>query len=371
MPESSSPRVELSTGEPWRGLKPGMPRADAMRVLESAGAETRDDETDPGWVLAAAENWGMEMRFATDGMQPLRQLVLDDWESTWTGQPFANRPLHEALAVLGDAAHGASWRAEDAVNEPFEDLKPPGVEPVADEELLRDGTLWLPARGLGLVMCDGSVNEIVWRRPEDVPRDFIGPVTDAQRQLSARADLTEHLHKHFAASRLASSGSIGASNPIQRVLTFLLAVVLINIGFRAWQETQRWQAARTLPGKLVSIEKATRKPWVDRYTVEYNDPSGRPQTAVLEHGEFYVQPREPGDETQVAYLAGDPPRVKGLARARDSAFLEYIPKAITAGLIYIVLWSIAGFVWRLKRASAPPSQPPTTNPPPFTPDRGR
>ena len=48
--------------------------------------------------------------------------------------------------------------------------------------------------------------------------------------------------------------------------------------------TVRLSAA--LPIALVSIEKATRKPWVDRYTVEYNDPSGRPQTAVLEHGEF-------------------------------------------------------------------------------------
>jgi len=365
-----SESIELSTGEPWRGLKPGMARAEAVRVLEAAGAQIQDDETDPGWVLANGEEWGMEMRFAEDGAQPLRQLVLDDWECVWTGQAIANQPLHTALAVLGVAASGAGWRAEDAVQEPFEDLKAPGPEPVADEDLLRDGSLWLPQRGLGLVMCDGAVNEIVWRRAEDVPRDFLGPVTEAQRQLSARPDLAAHLRNHWLAQRVSARRSI--NNPAQKLLTLLLVVALGFIGWRGWHETQRWQQARMLTGQLVSIEKATRKPWIDRCVIRYKDPTGRVQTATIGRNEFYVPPRETGEETQIAYLAGDPPQVKGSAHARDAAFLQVVPWAIGTVAGYMVLWSLAGFVGRLLRKPAPPaSSSGPTPPPPFVPDRGR
>lgn len=369
MPESSSPPIELSTGEPWRGLKPGMPRADALRVLEAAGAKTSDDANDPGWLIATADEWGLELRFEESGEQRLRQIALDDWEAVWLDREVGGKPLHEVLATIGDAAVGASWRAEDAVNAAFDDLQPPGAGPFTDEALLGEGTLWLPRRNLGLVMCEGAVNEIVWRRQEDVPVQFAGPLTDAQRQFTTQPDFEEQLRKRWASQRLTTATP---SNPLQTVLTLLLAATLACIGWLGFQEVQRWQHAQTLAGQLVSIEKATRKPWIDHYTIKYKDPTGRPQTAVLEHGEFYIAPRETGEETQVCYLAGDPPRVKGPARARDSAFIDYVPWAIGAGATYLVLWCAAGFVWRLKRASAPPVPPASPSaPPPFMPDRGR
>ncbi len=373
MPDQPEPAIELSTGEPWRGLKPGMPRADTLRVLEAAGAKTEDDDTDPGWVLATAEEWGMEMRFTEDGVQALRQIVLDDWECVWAGQEIANRPLHEALAVLGDAASGASWREEDAVNMPFDDLEPAGEGPFTDVDLLREGTLWLPQRGLGLVMCDGAVNEIVWRRPEDVPTQFVGTVTEEQKQITKRPDLAEHLRKQWLQHR--KSVQTASANPIQRILTLLLVVALGTIAWRGWKETQLWQAARVLPGNLVSVEKATKKPWRDRFVIKYSDPTGRPQTATLQSGDFYVSPREIGEEVQLRYAAGDPPRVAGPREASDMAFVRFVPWGIGAGAIYLVLWSAAGFAWRLKCAAArskppaPPAKP--ASPSPFTPDRGR
>ena len=294
MPDSSSSPIELSTGEPWRGLKPGMTRADATRVLEEMGAKTSDDANDPGWMIATADEWGLELRFEESGEQRLRQIALDDWEAVWRGREIGGKPLHEVLATIGDAAVGASWRAEDAVNTAFDDLQPPGAGPCADETLLGEGTLWLPRHHLGLVLCEGAVNEIVWRRPEDMPTQFAGALTDAQKQFTAQPDFEEQLRKRWASQRLTTATP---SNPLQTILTLLLVATLAYIGWLGFQEMQRWQHARTLTGQLVSIEKATRKPWIDRYTIKYKDPTGRSQTAVLEHGEFYIAPREAGEET--------------------------------------------------------------------------
>lgn len=372
-------KIDLSTATTWRGLRPGMTRAEATHVLEAAKAEISDeDANDAGWLLVHAEEWGMELRFEEGGEQRLRQIVLDDWECTWGGREFCNRPLHEALITLGDAARDAGWRAEDAVNQPFDDLEP-SFGSFADEDLLGEGTVWLRQRGLGLVMCDGTVNEVVWRRPEDVPTQLVGPVTEAQRETTKRSDLADHLSNVRVDRRLATSKAASASNPAQKLLTLLLIVALGYVGWLGFQETQRWQTAQMLTGKLDSIDKATRAPWIDRYNIQYTDPAGRPQTASVERGGFYVPPNEKGEETQIAYLAGDPPRVKGPAHARDSAFLEYVPWFIGVAAIYMVLWSIAGFVGRLRRKAAAaqpsgPAPPPsiTPGPPqPFTPDHGR
>jgi len=364
MPEPAP--IELSTGEPWRGLKPGMPRAEAVAVLTAANASLSDDANDPSWLVATTEDWGLELRFEESGEQRVRQIALDDWEWVWAGEEIAGKPLHTALAAMGADARDARWRPEAAMTNAFDDLAPVGPGPFADEALLADGTLWLPRRGLGLVMCEGALNEAVWRRAEDVPKEFAGPLTDAQREFTKQPDFEQKLRARWRAAA-------SPSNPVQTVLTLLLVVALSWIGREGFREMQRWQHAQLLTGKLVAIEKATKKPWIDRYVVRFTDPRGHAQMATLEHGEFYIAPSEPGEETQVAYLDGDPPRAKGPARARDAAFLEYVPWAVGAFAIYVVLWTTAGFISRLLRSKpGPASAPrPPTPPQPFMPDRGK
>src|SRR5262249_37750699 len=81
----------------------------------------------------------------------------------------------------------------------------------------------------------------------------------------------------------------------------------------------------------------------EMYQVAYLDPSGRPHSAALEGAEFYVPPREVGEKVELAYADGEPPRVKGLSRARDAAFIEYMPWAMAVG----VFWVVMQFVLRL------------------------
>ena len=87
----------------------------------------------------------------------------------------------------------------------------------------------------------------------------------------------------------------------------------------------------------------------EMYHIEYLDPTGRPQKATLEAAEFYMPPREPGEKVQIAYLPGDPPRVKGPSRARDAAFIEYMPWAIAVGVFYVIAQAAIGFLpWLFK-----------------------
>ena len=128
----------------------------------------------------------------------------------------------------------------------------------------------------------------------------------------------------------------------QRTLTVLLVLAFVYLGREAWLESQRWHTAVPVTGNLVRIDKATEKPWIDKYVVKYRDPAGGTQEAVIEGRELYVAPREPGEPTGLSYVEGNPPQVRGPAHARDAAFLKYTPQFIGVVAIYMVASFIAG-----------------------------
>lgn len=139
---------------------------------------------------------------------------------------------------------------------------------------------------------------------------------------------------------------------MQRLVTLLFVAALGYLGWLSWEETQRWQNAVTLPAKLVSIDQPADPHKIPRYRLSYLDPAGEPQTAILERGEFYISPREIGEEVQIAYSAKEPPRAIGLARMRDAAFIRYTPWFIGVAAAYIILFTIAGFLRRMQPEAA-------------------
>jgi hypothetical protein len=347
--------IDLATAKEWYGLRPGMSRAEAVRVIEAAGAEFSEDANDPGWMLVSADKWGLELRFAEDGEQRLRQVAIDSEECVWNGKPFIGAPVHQAIEAMGDEARQTGWRPEDGVNEAFDDLQPLGAGPFSDETLLEAGTLWVPRRALGLSLIEGSICDVVWRDARDVPKEFVGPLTEAQRQISRRPDVVEYLRSQTTAV------APKPMNWAQRGLTLLFVAALAYLGREAWMETQRWHAAPVLSAKVISIEKATAKPWIDRFQVRYQDPSGRSREAVVPRSEFYVAPEEIGAETQIAFLDGDPPQVKGPAHSRDAGFLKYMPQAIAVVAVWGAGMLLAG---RIRPREEPPADRSTLPVPP-------
>jgi hypothetical protein len=325
-----------------------MMRSEVKRLLEAAGAEISEDDTDPEWMLAMwEEGAGFELFFVGEGEQPLRQIILDDGETSWSGRKFIGEPLHKALAVIGDAAIGAGWRPEGAADERFADLNPPAPGPFADESLLDEGTLWLPRRNLGLVMCSGVINVVVWRRPEDFPRQLVGPVTEVQKQITARPDCEEYLRLRVSEISQEASAKMSGS---QKVLLLAFILVLGWLGWQAFLEQQRWQTAGRVLGRVSEIVETPGKMAGKVFRVTFPDREGRQHSADLETGEFYIAPTTVGEEVELAFVDGNPPRVMGLSRVGDAAFLRYVPWFIGATAGYTILLIALRFVERQRRA---------------------
>jgi hypothetical protein len=324
-----------------------MLRSEVTPILEAAGAEI--DDQDSHWQLATWDETNLELFYeGEEGEARLRQLLVDDEMNSWGGRPIIDRPLHEVLASIGDAASGAGWRPESAADEQLEDLNPPGPGPFADESLLYEGTLWLPRKNLGVAMCDGVVYAIVWRRPEDFPRQFVGPVTEAQKQLSARPDCKEYLRsrvRETSSARSAPEGSVA-----QRLLTLAFIVALAWLGWQAFLEQKRWNTAPHIFGKVAEIVDTPGGLTKKIYRVNYADPDGLRQSGELEPADFYTSPTAPGEEVELVYVAGNPPRVMGLSRVRDAAFIRYMPRFIGALAIYVILNISLRFLARQKHA---------------------
>jgi hypothetical protein len=313
------------------------------------GAEISEDDTDPEWMLAMWDEGGFELLFAGEGEQPLRQIVLDDEETLWRGREIIGEPLHQALAVIGDAASGAGWRPENAADERFADLNPPGPGPFADENLLDEGTVWLPRKNLGLAMCSGAVNVVVWRRLDDFPRQLVGPITEAQKQITARPDREEYLRERvyeISSAQAALEKKSGAQNWLLLAFIFVLAW----LGWQAFLEQQRWQTAGRVFAKVTQIVETPGKSVSKVFRVSFADREGRQHSADLEPGEFYVAPSAVGEEVELAFVEGNPPRVMGPSRVRDAAFVRQMPWFIAATAGYVLLSIVLRFIERQRRA---------------------
>jgi hypothetical protein len=341
--------INIATADNWSGFRPGMTRTQVLELLEKQLSHaTKHSESN---FSADVDGRNIDFWFATDGSDRLRQISLED-RIVWNGRAMVDVTLNALLCALEPLGQAPMWEASDATDEPFPEPEAVPVGPVPDAELLEDGTVWLPDRRLGFVIWQGKVLDVVWRTPQDMPVRFAGPVTAAQRQLSLQPPPAEH---HAAEPKATVRVTTYRAPLSQTALIWICLALLAFIGREGFQETQRWAKARILTGKFVSMEQLPRKKLFDLgpegvrrlmpddatqtrdlYHIAYLDPGGHPQSVTLEGADFYVPPRGPGEEVPVAYLAGDPPRVKGVARVRDVAFLEYLPWAIAVGVFYLI-----------------------------------
>jgi hypothetical protein len=316
-------------------------------------------------IAVESEEWRFEMWFETTGAERLRQLATES-EARLNGKPIVGVRLDEALRAMEPLGRTPMWSTDDASDDPFGGGNRVKSGPVTDEELLEEGTVWLLDRGFGLVIWEGAVIDLVWREAGDLPAQLAGPVTEAQRALSKRSDLSDYLRgrKEAATSVVVKDPKA----PLHAVLVVICLGLLAFVAYKGFQEMRVWNGAEKLTGKFVSKEEEPRKKFLDlapeavrqhmpddprrkreMYNITYLDPALHRQSVKLEAAEFYVPPREEGEEVPLAYVDGDPPRVKGLSRASDAAFLEYFPWGIAVGLFYVVglfVLRLVPWTWR-------------------------
>lgn len=350
--------LELSKLDSWFGCRPGLTRAEVLTALRTAGAKISEDGTDLTGTVGEAE---LEVYFRGDADR-VWSLVFFGESVSWAGKTLGNLPLDDALRVVAPGSP-AFWTIGDTLAD--EPPVPPSAESAApnDEELLREGTVWIPARGLGLVVWNGDIMYVTWRGAQDLPTRFDGPVTEAQRALSRRTDLDDHLSEKTVEKIIANR----PKDPMRFfrwALTLATVTALALTAREGFREKVLWDAALSVKGKLVAFEKGPSKqffeylpapvthflpkwvlagklsgehPQTDLYVIEYTGPNGQPHEARLEGAEFYVAPAQVGDEADLTYLEGNPPRIKGPARARDAAFIEHVPWAIAIGALWLLI----------------------------------
>ena len=355
----SSP-LELAALEDSQGVRPGMPRAEVIAAMKQRGIETAPSGNNN--LTATTDAWELEFSFADDGTERLRQIAIDGEEILWNGQPLVGVRLDGAWRTIGSPAN-AVWEANDAIADPFPEMDGELLSPRSDEELIEEGTVWLPDRGLGFAVCEGEVYGVVWRATVDLPQHYSGPLTPAQRELSKRPDLEDHLRAKRA-ERYKLAVKKDPLSPVRTLVTIATIAALAWVGKLGFDESLVWNQAETLQAKFIAEEQVPMKQFrdylppalrwvvppsrpviVDAYRVEYIAPKTEAiGQVVLERGELYVPPQNPGDEVPVAYVAGDPPRVKGFSRARDSAFVEYVPWAIATGALWLLVHFALSFL---------------------------
>ena len=349
--------LDLAKLDAWYGCKPGMTRVQVQAALQAAGADVTEDGDD---LTASAGDCEIEISFSKDGTERVRQILVDADVVTSAGKPLKGLRLDDALRTI--APTGATvWSLGDTPADTLPEPSAGEIIPPTDEQCLRDGTVWIPERGLGLMLWNGALMFVVWRGAQDLPKQFAGPVTRAQRELSQRSDLERHLRDKATAQTIAT----WPKDPMRFfrwALTLATAAVLALTAREGLREKTRWDAAPSVKGKLAAFEKGPSKqffeylpapvtqhlpkwllagklsgerPQVDLYRIDYAEPNGQLCEVRLEGAEFYVPPAQIGDEADLTYLDGTPPRVKGPARAQNAAFIEHVPWAISIGLLWL------------------------------------
>lgn len=328
---------DLSQATTWHGLQPGMLLTEAVAAVQAGGQEKAYDPEDPLWIMIP--EWGLDVHSTEEEPHRVWQLVLSDPTWHWHGQPLLGEPLHTVLERLGEHARAAGWRPEFASDPILGSPHEGDLSPVADEELLNEGTLWLPALRWGLILQHGRVRELVWREARDIPQKTVGGVTERQRELSRRPDAEEYLRRYRAPGR--------RRNWLQVQLTGVFVLALIGIVVYAAQEHAAWSSAPTAQAEVLAVRRAGAD---EKVRVRFVDQYGAMQEAERPRAEWYLSPLV-GSTAEVRYLNMQPIRVHGPAAIGDVAFTRAVPRVAMAVGAYTVLFGAASW-WRRRQTRA-------------------
>lgn len=364
--------VDLAQVTEWCGCRPGQTRAQVLATFASAGTEAKAYGSDQLTVTEEDVEW--EFYFSTDGSDRLQQIAVDGTSLLWAGRPLSGAGFTDLLHTVA-IPRDAFWTKTDAAADPYDELTGKDPQIVPDEALLSEGTLWLPERGLGLVIWNGSLMDVVWRDVQNLPTASAGPVTEAQIELASRPDFEDILLAR-AQQQVILKRPQDPARFLRGLLTTVAIMALALTVLDGFQERTLWSKALLVPATLEKVERGPLKqfleylptsitqvlpPWLlsgegwrtlpqtNIYVMSFADSQGNIRKVRLEAAEFYVPPREIGEEADLNVIAGDPPRVKGPARVNDAAFMEHVPWVIAIGFVWLLgqgLLSAIVFLWR-------------------------
>jgi hypothetical protein len=306
----------------------------ACRLAEKNIVLEGEAEDDRLWI----EELDAELRFKTTQPPVLWEILVEDDRLRFASLSVIGKRLAEIVDLLGVSDAETLWRLERNDESGAENGALVPEFPTTDNMLLDRGTLWIPTLGLGLGMAGGEITTVRLRKPEESPKRGLGPLTPAQRELSARQDLSGYLlRRGRPISRRASvvPGALGSA----------LAAALALLFWEAIGYQRQWNNAPVVEGRVIAV-KPPGATFPDEFTIAYRDLTGGEHQVVFKPADVYVL-REVGEKVEVRFLPETPDQPLGPARVRDAAFLKYAPWGIGIVAVYLVLQLSAAAIGRM------------------------
>ena len=335
---------QLKLGSHWGPVELGMGYQSVLAKLQAAKLDVAHDD-DRTWM--DIEDPEVELLFDANEPHPLLQIASDDLEFAIDGKTIIGETLPRALNLCNAGPHDETvWRIDGDPSESLfldddEDAQPSTAPRVPDDELLLiEGTLWLRRVGVGLVLTDGLVHELVLRKPDRAPRTGYGSLTPVQLQLARHSDLAKTLQAFERRRRSKASR-------YRRVATFLMFVAVACIGWLSFQDEKRWHQAPVVDGTVVAIEDADNPHKRETYVVDYHDSTGAAHQVRWTLADLYVPPMV-GATVEVRYLEEAPDKPIGPMQLRNMGFFNYVPYILLVMGIYAValMFDRSGRDWR-------------------------
>ncbi len=323
-------------------LRLGDTREEVLRRLAEAAMPLADDDDD--WLYV--DEMDTEIKFKSTTPPVLLEIIVEDERVRLGPLPVLGERLHKVVDLLQVSDTETVWRTHEQEDEERTSAERPIM---TDKSLLDRGTLWIPALGLGLGMVRGEITTVRLRKPEESPRRGIGPLTPAQRELSARSDLPTYL--------IRPRSEIAAPNRwLQKILNLALFLAMGSIVFNGIAYQGRWNAATVVEGDVIDVKPPPPEPFPDEYTIDYRDQQGNPHQVIFKRNDVYVAPKI-GEKIEIRYLPEAPDKPIGPARYRDAAFDKYMPLGIGLMAVYCILQIVIPLALILFRRLQPPPQP--------------
>lgn len=313
---------------PGHGLGPlelDLDRESLLERLDGVVEDLNAPDDDP--TFAELEDGDIELTFAADEPHRLQQISVFDDRVQRNSAPILERRVDELLAEWQIDFNQTLWKRGSTALDVQEQAQPPHTP--SDRQLLQSANLWIPQEGLGLVVEQGIVEELVIRLPELAPRSGYGPFTESQRVLLNEPDLGSALTDPPAPGAVAEGW-------IRSLLTLACVAGVALVAWQGFQYQVRWNQSLSAEGTVIAVKPPPPDPFPDELTVEYADPTGKQHQTVFRRADVYIT-REVGEKVEVRYLPEAPDQPLGPARYRDAAFVEYMPYGIGIVAVYLVL----------------------------------
>lgn len=315
----------------------GASRRQVLESLKAFGVHTRFNPNESERSLRIRQ---LEIcfSFAEDGSQVLKRIDVKNPRVHFANWDVLGKPIHKAVRLFKCADSETLWCSSyDESSQRDLEMALNGhskLKKTGDVALLRRGTLWIPALGLGFTLKEGQIFELHVTKPENAPKFGTGTWNAAQKTMSELGRIPKRDRA------IGGDAHVGTSLG-ERYITTALVVALGFVGWRAIDLQWKWNSQPNVPASVIDAVPPPPAPFGNQFLVRYLDADEHTHEVTMERMDFFEHPKL--DSTvNIRYLPESPDHPLGDRRLVDIGMNYGLPRAGVVVAIYAVLLLIFG-----------------------------